>query len=204
MSAPKHTFNDNAAPAPSAQARAYGQDLLNGLRKQFPDMDDVMWLIKNGASFDVTDGRGDTALHIAVRMGLEKHVTEMVLRGADVTAANEAGNTPLIVAATGGEGTLRALLAVKPDLSRRNNGGNDALTCAVAADKAANVKQLLAAGAKVDQKLLATAERLERGALLPLLLESYTRAREELGRSASVAGRDVTVLKLPRVARPKP
>jgi len=200
MAGTQHSFNSAAHP----QAQAYGQELLNALRKQMPDMDDVMWLIKNGASFDVTDGRGDTALHIAVRMGLEKHVSEMVLRGADVTAANEAGNTALIVAATGGESTLRALLAVKPDLSRRNNGGNDALTCAVAADKAANVKQLLAAGAKVDQKLLATAERLGRSEVLSLLQETHHRQREELGRSASVADNDVTVLKLPRVSRPKP
>lgn len=200
MAGTQHSFNSAAHP----QAQAYGQELLNALRKQMPDMDDVLWLIKNGASFDVTDGRGDTALHIAVRMGLEKHVTEMVLRGADVTAANEAGNTPLIVAATGGEGTLRALLAVKPDLTRRNNGGNDALTCAVAADRAANVKQLLAAGAKVDQKLIAMAERLDRSGLLPLLRETHNRAREAFGQSASIAERDVTVLKLTRVARPKP
>lgn len=203
MTAPKHTFNDNAAPVPSAEARAYGQDLLNGLRKQFPDMDDVMWLVKNGASFDATDARGDTALHLAVRMQLKDIVREMVLRGADVNAANQAGNTPVILAATGGGEVMRSLLVAKPRLDHRNNGGNDALTCAVASEKEDNMHQLIAAGAKVDEKIIALAERLERKSLLSGLRAALKRQRESLGRSASVAGQDVTVLKLPPTFRPK-
>jgi ankyrin repeat protein len=199
MTAPKNTFNDHAAPAPSAQARAYGQELLNALRKQMPDMDDVMWLVKNGASFDATDARGDTALHLAVRMQLKDIVREMVLRGADVSAANSAGNTPVILAATGGSDVMRSLLLPKPDLAHRNNGGNDALTCAVASEKSDNMQLLLAAGAQVDAKLIAMAERLERKSLLGDLRA----AREEQGRRASMTGRDIIVLKPPRISHRK-
>ncbi|MFN7114127.1 MAG: ankyrin repeat domain-containing protein [Alphaproteobacteria bacterium] len=200
MTAPKNTFNDHAVPAPSAQARAYGQELLNALRKQMPDMDDVMWLVKNGASFDATDARGDTALHLAVRMQLKDIVREMVLRGADVSAANSAGNTPVILAATGGSDVMRSLLLPKPDLAHRNNGGNDALTCAVASEKLDNMQLLLAAGAQVDAKLIAMAERLERKSLLGDLRA----AREEQGRRASMTGRDIIALKPPRIAHRKP
>ncbi|MDP2205625.1 MAG: ankyrin repeat domain-containing protein [Alphaproteobacteria bacterium] len=199
MTAPEHTFNKHAAPAPSAQAQAYGQELLNALRKQMPDMDDVMWLVKNGASFDATDARGDTALHLAVRMQLKDIVREMVLRGADVSAANNAGNTAVILAATGGSDVMRSVLLPKPDLAHRNNGGNDALTCAVAAEKSDNMHLLLAAGAQVDAKLIAMAERLERKSLLGDLRA----AREEQGRRASMTGRDIIALKPPRIFRPK-
>jgi ankyrin repeat protein len=203
MTAPKHMFNHSAKPAPSAEAQAYGQDLLNALRKQFPDMDDVMWLVKNGASFDATDARGDTALHLAVRMQLKDIVREMVVRGADVNAANLAGNTPVILAATGGSDVMRNVLIPKPNLAHRNNGGNDALTCAVASEKSDNMHLLLAAGAEVDAKLIALAERLERKSLIGDLRRAMQQQQEELGRRVSMTGRDITVLKPPRILRPK-
>lgn len=201
MTAPKHTFNNIAAPTP--QAQAYGQELLSALRKQMPDMDDVMWLVKNGASFDAADARGDTALHLAVRMQLKDIVREMVVRGANVDAANQAGNTPVILAATGGVDVLRSVLIPKPDLAHRNNGGNDALTCAVASEKSDNMQMLLTAGAQADAKLIAVAERLERKSLLEDLRTAMQQQQEELGRRASMTDRDITILKPPRISRPK-
>lgn len=198
MSAPRQTFNQSGARVPAQEAQHYGRDLLDGLRKQMPDMDDILWLIKNGAALDIQDARGDTALHLAIRMQRADVVQEMLSRTADVNTPNKAGNTPVILAATGGSEILRAVITAGTDVKHLNNGGNDALTCAVAAGKSANVRLLLDAGAEVKQKLLEMAERLHRGSLLPMLHG----ARDAFGRAASTAARDIPLLNMPRPQRP--
>jgi len=200
MSDPKPTFNQAGARVHHAEARTYGHELLAALRKQFPDMDDALWLVKNGASFEVADARGDTALHHAVRMQLRDLTREMLYRAADPDQPNEAGNTVLIIAATGGGEILKLLLDAKPDVNLRNKGGNDALTCAVAAGKADNARLLLDAGARVDDKLLAMAARLSRTALLPMLQEAYDAQTAAFKQAATTAARDIPV---PRLSAPK-
>ena len=168
MTAIRQTFNQSGAAVPAEEARNYGRDLLDGLRKQMPDMDDIMWLIKNGAALDMQDARGDTALHLVIRMQRADFVQEMLARAADVNMPNKAGNTPVILAATGGSEILRAVIAAGADVKHNNNGGNNAITCAVAADKGANVRLLLDAGAEVKQKLIDMAARIHRESLLPI------------------------------------
>lgn len=202
MSDPKPTFNQAGARVHHAEARTYGHELLAALRKQFPDMEDALWLIKNGASFEVADARGDTALHHAVRMQLKDFTREMLYRAADPDQPNEAGNTPLIIAATGGGDILKLVLDAKPDVTLRNKGGNDALTCAVAAGKADNARLLLDAGARVTDKLLAMAARLQRDTLLPMLKAAHDAQTAAFNRAATTAGRDIPVPRLPAPKRP--
>lgn len=198
MSGARQTFNQSGAAVPAEEARNYGRDLLDGLRKQMPDMDDIKWLVRNGAALDMQDARGDTALHLAIRMQLKDIVADMLARTADINTANKAGNTPVILAATGGSEILRAVIAAGADVNHNNNGGNNAITCAVAADKGANVRALLDAGAEVKQKLIDMAARIHRDSLLPMLHS----ARDEFGRAASTAARDVPVRPMPRPQRP--
>ncbi len=198
MSGTRQTFNQTGARVPAEQARNYGRDLLETLRKQMPDMDDVRWLVRNGAALDMQDARGDTALHMAIRMQLKDIVTDMLRGKPDVNIPNKAGNTPVILAATGGSEILRAVIDAGAVINHRNNGGNDAVTCAVAADKAANVRALLDAGADVNQKLIDMAARINRQGLLPMLHS----ARDDFGRAASTAARDVPVMNMPRPQRP--
>lgn len=200
----RHAFNAPARPhAPAATpAHQFGHDMIKGLRKQTPDMRDLMWLVKNGATLDVTDGQGETALHLALRAGTHDLVREILARGADVQRPNHAGNTPVIIAALGSADNLAAVLARKPDLRAVNKGGNDALTCAVAGGKIDNVQLLLAAGAPVHESILALAERLPRAALRPILQEAFHAQQEELRRRHSTTARDVTVLRMPPPRRP--
>lgn len=186
------------------EARIYGRELLDALRKQQIDMDDALWLVKNGASFEIADARGDTALHIAARMQLPTLVREMLIRGADPETPNTAGNTPIIIAATGGGEVLYHLLSAKPAVHHRNNGGNDALTCAVAAHKTDNMHQLLAAGARPDQKLLNMAERLGRHDMLPDLQVAQKRQQAAFVTRSTTTARDVSVINMPPPRRPKP
>lgn len=198
MSGTRQTFNQSGAPVPAAEAHNYGRELLDGLRKQMPDMDDILWLIKNGAALDIQDPRGDTALHLAIRQQRADIVQEMLDRTASLNMPNKAGNTAVILAATGGSEILRAVINAGADVKHLNNAGNDALTCAVAAGKSANVRLLLDAGANVQQKLIDMAERLHRGSLLPMLRG----AREAFGRAASTSARDIALMNMPRPQRP--
>lgn len=198
MSGTRQTFNQSGARVPAEEARNYGRDLLDGLRRQMPDMDDIKWLVRNGAALDIQDARGDTALHLAIRMQLKDLVTDMLARIADVNIPNKAGNTPVILAATGSSEILRAVIAAGADINHHNNGGNSAITCAVAADKAANVRVLLDAGAEVKQKLIDMAARIHRESLLPMLKT----ARDEFGRAASTTARDVSLISMSRPQRP--
>ncbi|XP_018612715.1 ankyrin repeat and SOCS box protein 16 isoform X2 [Scleropages formosus] len=57
-----------------------------------------------GASVNIPSGEGDlTPLHIAARRGLEEHVELLLRHGADVSARNREGETPLNAACAGAE-----------------------------------------------------------------------------------------------------
>src|SRR5690606_33607465 len=107
MSLPRKTFNETAPAAQHAQkyaaswqdtdlARNFGQDLIKQLRKQFPDPQDAMWLVKNGAALDATSAlNGDTPLHSALRNGFKDMAVEMIKRGAPVNALTKGSRAPL-------------------------------------------------------------------------------------------------------------
>lgn len=58
----------------------------------------VAWLIKNGATVDVRDSRGNTPLHLAAAEGSEATAHRLLDGGADLNARNNAGETPLQLA----------------------------------------------------------------------------------------------------------
>ncbi|MDD5201159.1 MAG: ankyrin repeat domain-containing protein [Terrimicrobiaceae bacterium] len=59
----------------------------------------ALWLLKNGADPNLTDAKGNTALHEAALRGIHPKVVEALLAsGADRQAKNREGQTPLAVA----------------------------------------------------------------------------------------------------------
>jgi len=210
MSALKKPFDDNAARQPRAQtwqntdvARNFGQNLLQGLQKQFPDVADLTWLVRNGAALDARNNRGETPLHLALRNGFHDLVQEMIARGAPVNAANDAGNTPLIVAATGRPDTLQNMIDAGAELTRHNKGGNSALVCATAANKIDNVKILLAHGAPPEKAASDMAARLHRNDILRLLQEAQQAEHDALVRQATVADHPIVLMRPVRYRPPQ-
>jgi hypothetical protein len=89
------------------------------------------WLGK-GVIIHITDPRGNTHLHNAVREGAKPFVIEFLLkRGVDVNARNDWGETALVIAARDGRDTLvETLLNNGADPNIRTNAGFSALTMA--------------------------------------------------------------------------
>ena len=81
-----------------------------------------------GVDVNQTDGRGNTPLHDAVRVGFESVVELLASHGADLNAMNEQGQTPLALAETSlpipGTNGLRAM---RPEIAAllRQLGAND-------------------------------------------------------------------------------
>lgn len=75
-----------------------GQPLLNSrIRWNLPSV--ALWLLKNGADPKLTDNDGNTALHEAVRRGINSKVVEALLAsGGKPTAKNKDGVTALALA----------------------------------------------------------------------------------------------------------
>lgn len=86
-------------------------------------------------------------------------LTAMVERGADVNARNDAGQTPLMLAATqsGSEKLIELLVFQGADIRARDKSGMTALMHAAAKGDVQNAEQLLQLGADPDSRT--TAER---------------------------------------------
>jgi ankyrin repeat protein len=80
------------------------------------------------------DGLGNTALHYAAQWQLDAHIPYMVELGADITAQNATGETPLFTAVkANAPSTIRVLVATAtaPTINTRDKLGNTALHAAV-------------------------------------------------------------------------
>nr|XP_015196126.1 PREDICTED: NF-kappa-B inhibitor beta [Lepisosteus oculatus] len=115
----------------------------------------VRGLLCVGASPDLQERSGNTALHIACREGLRECVRELVshsLSRAPLHTTNYAGVTPLHIAVQKvDEGAVRLLLHAGADANRRDlSSGRTALHWAVESQSAALVRLLLSRGAAVD------------------------------------------------------
>ena len=206
MSAPRKTFNEAArrgdAPAAPVQkyaqtwhdidrAHNFGQDLIKQLRKQFPDVQDAMWLVKNGAALDETSAlNGDTPLHSALRNGFDALTTEMIQRGAPVNAQNKMGLTPLDMAAKKSDITIVNLLLDAGAAPTEN-----ALVQAIAGRRMDNIERMIEAGTEVRRYMLDFVPRTSDAKLHDLLAETLAKQKAAAIKNATITSRDVILRK---------
>jgi ankyrin repeat protein len=101
---------------------------------------------------DAKDGKGDTALVIAVGRSDDDYTAFLLSKGADPNKPGNGGNTPLITAARNGFGQGVAwLLGQGAKVDGTNRMGETALIVAVQQRQTAIVRALLAAGANPDK-----------------------------------------------------
>lgn len=95
---------------------------------------------------------GDQAMHIVTRKRDTAWMRFLLGNGADINGRDRAGNTPLLLAASGGfdEG-VRLLVSVGASVNIANNSGETALIKAVQLRDTDSVTVLLAAGANPNQ-----------------------------------------------------
>ncbi|KAM5360137.1 hypothetical protein ACJZ2D_013952 [Fusarium nematophilum] len=79
-------------------------------------------LVRHGANLRLVDGDYDTALHKAIKLGLEEAIDVLLHLGADVLAANAAGQSALRCVAI-----QRALKSSRDDGSRKYSGAEKLL-----------------------------------------------------------------------------
>lgn len=153
---------------PDAQARQLGEEIFQAMNRQRPDVDDILWLVRNGASMSVTDRSGMTPLLRAMDWGNKLLIAEMVARGADVNyAGGTAAITAMQVAATSPDGSLVGLMIqAGGDVLKKNARGDNALTIARKRGPS-EALDLIEQKAKQQQALADAAERhsdaLEKG-----------------------------------------
>ena len=93
---------------------------------------------------------GATALHLAARSGSREALSELLARGASVSARDAAGRTALhVAAAADAVGEIGVLLAEGADVRSRDNAGDTPLHLAAAAGALATMEELLSGGADV-------------------------------------------------------
>ena len=118
-------------------------------------MDATTALLKNGASVQLQDKVGQTALHWAAQHGHTEVVQLLArVRGIDIHATDQFGQTALHQAALFGHVACIAALANKDglqaNLEARNNLGMTPLALAAASGQLASVRALVKHGAKAD------------------------------------------------------
>lgn len=203
MSAPRKTFQAKAAPstpdqptqkyAPTWQkndiARNFGQDLIKQLRKQFPDVQDAMWLVKNGAALDETSTlNGDTPLHSALRNGFNDMIVEMIKRGAPVNAQTKAGQTPLDMAARKSGIEIVSLMLDAGAAPTEN-----ALVQAIAGRRMENIERMIEAGVEVRGYMLDFVPKNGEAKLHHFLADTLAKQKAAAIESATVTSRDVQI-----------
>jgi ankyrin repeat protein len=113
----------------------------------------VQCLVDGGAEPNNRDGSNTTPLHAAASRGHSETVKALIRAGADVNAAGlNTGVTPLMMAAGGAHLlTVRALIDAGADVNQEA-GGVTALRIAAAMGDTTILKDLLAAGARLNDR----------------------------------------------------
>lgn len=206
MPAPRKTFNHAAPDVPKVDkdkpvrkypplwqktdlARNFGQDLIRQLRKQFPDVQDALWLVKNGAALDETSAlNGDTPLHCALHNGFNDLIIEMIKRGAPVNAQTKSGRSPLDMAAK-----KSSLEIVNLMLEAGAAPTENALIQAIAGRRMDNISRLIDAGAEVRSYMLDFVPRTNDAKLHDFLADTLAQQKAAVITNATVTSRDVSV-----------
>lgn len=114
------------------EAETMGHQLLHELTQQRPDMDDIGWLIGQGASMTVTDRNGYTPLMHMLGTGNTNYIKAMIEHGADVNYRHPANGRSILqlAASRSSVAIVGMMLAADGDVFQKDNGGDDALTLA--------------------------------------------------------------------------
>ena len=117
------------------------------------DVGAVRALLEHGASVNVTQVDGMTALHWLVYHDNEELTKRVIEAGADATATTRYGVSPLSIACMNGHrGIVRTLLEAGADPKTKLPGGESALMTAARTGRVGPVQELLSRGAEVDAK----------------------------------------------------
>jgi ankyrin repeat protein len=109
--------------------------LLSCLKFHHIDTNVLDLLLDHGADFNVTNADGDTALHVAARIGRLDFVTYFIHLGLDVNARNLSHNTSLHFAAKNGFlDEVELLVENGCDVTAVNNANKSALQLAANGD----------------------------------------------------------------------
>ena len=138
-------------------ARRWFTLAIVGLLAAFPLLADDLADVLERYGVDSVDWRsegGFTTLHFAAAIDDAAAVRVLIEAGADVDARNDAGFTPLMVAAEKkvDTGIVSGLIKAGADVDVRNDRGATALMAAAGNENAAAVRTLIEAGADVDAR----------------------------------------------------
>lgn len=151
----------------------------------------VRVLLKHGADVNKASSSGSVPLMVAVQNGHINVVEELVNTGeVDIDGQNEEGATPLIIAASNGHVELTRLLVesgVALDTRTALNGGNTALSIAIAKGYESTVRVLLDGGANPDVSCHGTSTTSQSTPLIEAVRSNET----EIARMLIDAGAEV-------------
>ncbi|MBX9731839.1 MAG: ankyrin repeat domain-containing protein [Sphingomonas sp.] len=140
-------------PAAAQLSQSPGSKFLSAVKEE-KNNDVVAALSVGGATVVNTRdfSSRETALHIVAKRGDLLYTRFLLQKGADPNLRDVKGNTPLMVAVSGGFADLIApLVAAKTNVNQGNDSGETPLIRAVQRRDLAMVSELIAAGADPDQ-----------------------------------------------------
>ena len=117
------------------------------------DTEKAKSLIENGVALDRTGQDGNTALHLACRMGRESIVSCLYKHGAEIDARNHQQWTPLVVSIFYGQPEIAEyLIHMGANVHLEDSAGNSPLHHSVLTYKTGVLQLLVRRGAKIDSK----------------------------------------------------
>lgn len=142
-----------ASPAIAQFAQSPGAKFLAAVKEE--NNKDVLDAL-NATGTTVVNTRDfssrETALHIVAKKGNLLYLRFLLQKGADPNLRDKDGNTPLMLAVSGGFGDMVSpLVAARVNVNQGNDSGETPLIRAVQRRDPAMVRELLAAGADPDQ-----------------------------------------------------
>lgn len=108
------------------QSDSAGNTMLHAAVKNRGDAQLIGLILDQRALVNARNKEGDTALHLAVRMNQRENGEFLISRGADIFAANSAGESPLYLALTAPDG-IRRWLFNPQTITARDGLGNSML-----------------------------------------------------------------------------
>ena len=142
-----------AAPASAQLQASEGHRFREAVRKaEGPEV--LKFLEQPGVTVvnSQDSGSGEAAIHIVARRGDELYLRYLLQKGANPNLRDGRGNTPLLLAVTGGyPGLIDLLVKGKANVNLANSAGETPLILAVQRRDLGMIRVLLAAGADPDQ-----------------------------------------------------